>query len=215
MKTRVGLLTSVLLMAHGPSAWALVDAPCEADPVARPKWLSFEAGAGVVSGAEDHRLHWVLQADAAYTLGANLLRVVPRSGPDQAACAVLIDEVRDFARFGLGYSVGNGGFRAVSADLSWLRILSPDFSVNLGPAADYRFFASSQYSLPVGLLLRVNYAEWVSLRGRILYTTAHSQDTQPGVSAFVTLSIEPRLYCEHVSRDKCTPYWFFEKLALP
>lgn len=211
MRTISRLMLLVSLVCSAREAYALEPAPCESDPDAKPSWLGFEAGAGTLLGAEDGQTHWVLQADATYTFGLTTLKAVPSGPGELTACTFDVDAARDFVRLGVGYSVGLPTFNAASIDVSWLRVLSSSFSVNAGPAADLRWYGSD-FALPVGLLLRVNYAEWVSLRGRVLYTALHDEALKPGVSAFLTLSIEPRLYCEHVSREKCGPTWFFEEL---
>lgn len=193
------------------NARALNPASCADDPSVRPQWVSFEASAGALVGAPDGNSYPILAAEAAYYFGLETIRLVPSPG-EPAPCEVDLDSASHFLRAGLGYATWPSELNASQVDLSWHHIVSHSLRLSAGVAADYRSFGESAWTLPVGTLLRLNYSDWISVSTRLAVPVAHAEGLDPSVSAMFLLSIEPRLYCEHISRERCGPTWFFEQL---
>jgi hypothetical protein len=96
--------------------------------------------------------------------------------------------------------------------LSWHRILNPTWRVGLGAAADYSWYEGDGTAASAGGLARLNMADLLSLSARITMPVQTSGLPSGGVSALILFSIEPRLWCEHVTRERCEPSWFLKSL---
>ena len=202
-----------LLVAH--EARALNPAPCEADVVVRPQWVSFEAMSGVRFGDPLDAARLVVAGDAAYTLGLSTL--APRLV--DGLCQYDLDSAVDFVRAGVGYQRSLTDFESldtelhwVLADASWFRIFDPHWRGSAGVAFDHGFLAGDASATSLGGLFRVNFADWVTLSARLATVVAGEGVPMGGFSTTLAIGIEPRLWCEHVTREKCEPSWFIRSL---
>ena len=211
LMVRLSLLGLCLTLSLTEPAQALNPAPCSDDASVRPKWFGFEAGGGYLSSAEDARSRPWATAGAAYHLALDTLHSEATAPGALTPCRFNLDGAVNYVRAGLGYGLGTHQYHALLGDVSFHRILSASWSGSLGVAADYRSFEAG-WAVPVGLQLRINFAEWVSLSGRLLQSVAASNSLDKVFSGAVLLTIEPRLYCEHITRERCEPTWFFKTL---
>jgi hypothetical protein len=196
-------------------AHALNPANCEDDVVVRPQWVSFEAMSGVRFGDPLDAPRLVLAGDAAYTLG--LTTLAPRIV--DGLCQYDLDSAVDFVRAGVGYQRSLTDFEAletepqwVLGDVSWFRIFDSLWRGSAGVAFDHGFLAGDASATSLGGLFRVNFADWVSLSARLGTVVAAEGVPTGGFSTTLALGIEPRLWCEHVTREKCEPSWFITSL---
>lgn len=203
-------------LLNSPDAHALNPAVCEADVVVRPQWLSFEALGGVRFGDPLDAPRLVLTGDVAYTLGLTTLRPHTVDG----LCQYDLDSAVDFVRAGVGYQRSLTDFESlevhphwVLGDVSWFRIFDPHWRGSIGVAVDHGFYGDDASATSLGGLLRVNFADWVSLSARLGTVVSGEGVPTGGLSTTIALGIEPRLWCEHVTREKCEPSWFITSLV--
>jgi hypothetical protein len=98
------------------------------------------------------------------------------------------------------------------ADLSWYRIVHADWWAVVGIAGDYGLLGGDTRATSLGGVVRLNYADWITLSARL--GTVVGADGQPegGFNATIGIGIEPRLWCEHITRQECEPSWFITSL---